>query len=132
MRRAAGRRTVVGRIVALVILIGLAAHLTSVGLDRADKLASSIGLLVAVAALVAPYLVPRSSGGNVMPNPYHGEHSGDARVPGGSHAGAGIEGPAGGSHHGHDQAPSRSLGGQNVQVGGRGNYQVSGSEPFPV
>ena len=50
-----------GRIAAVVILAGLAAYLASVGLDKADKLASVLGLLVAVAALVAPYLLPSST-----------------------------------------------------------------------
>jgi len=51
-----------GRIGAVVVLAGLAAYLASVGLDKADKLASVLGLLVAVAALVAPYLLPSSDG----------------------------------------------------------------------
>lgn len=49
-----------GRVAALVVLAGLTVHLTSVGLDKADKLASVLGLLVAAAGLVAPYLVPSS------------------------------------------------------------------------
>lgn len=47
-----------GRVIALLALIGLAIYLWQVGLDRADRLASSIGLVVAVAALLAPYVVP--------------------------------------------------------------------------
>ena len=47
-----------GRITAVAVLAGLAVYLASVGLDKADKLASVLGLLVAVAALVAPYLLP--------------------------------------------------------------------------
>ena len=49
-----------GRIAALVVLAGLAVYLASVGLDKADKLASILGLLVALATLVAPYLLPSS------------------------------------------------------------------------
>jgi hypothetical protein len=48
------------RVVVVVVVAGLAAYLSSVGLDKADKLASVLGLLVAVAALVAPYLLPSS------------------------------------------------------------------------
>jgi hypothetical protein len=47
----------VARIVAVLVLAGLATYLSLVGLDKADKLASVLGLLVAVATLVAPYLV---------------------------------------------------------------------------
>jgi len=50
----------VGRTVAVVMMAGLAGYLYSVGLDKADKLASALGLLVAVFALVAPYLLPAS------------------------------------------------------------------------
>ena len=58
-----------GRIAAVVVLAGLGAYLASVGLDKADKLASVLGLLVAVAALVAPYLLPSSDGGRSKPGP---------------------------------------------------------------
>lgn len=50
----------VGRGVAAAIIGGLAVYLYRVGLETADKLGSSIGLLVAVTALVAPCLLPRS------------------------------------------------------------------------
>lgn len=49
-----------GRIAAVLLLAGLAAYLASVGLGKADKLASVLGLVVAVAALLAPYLLPTS------------------------------------------------------------------------
>lgn len=51
-----------GRVAAIVVLAGLAAYLFSVGLDKADELASVLVLLVAVAALVAPYLLPVPDG----------------------------------------------------------------------
>jgi hypothetical protein len=47
-----------GRIVAVVMVVGLAVYLLMVGLDQADKLASALSLLVAVAALAAPYVLP--------------------------------------------------------------------------
>ena len=49
-----------GRVAAVMMVAGLVAYLGFVGLDKADKLASVLGLLVAVAALVAPYLLPSS------------------------------------------------------------------------
>ncbi len=51
-----------GRAAAAVVVAGLVAYLASVGLDKADKLASVLGLLVAVAALLVPYLLPSSDG----------------------------------------------------------------------
>jgi hypothetical protein len=58
-----------GRIAAVVILAGLAVYLASVGLDKADKLASVLGLLVAVAAWVVPCLLPSSNGDHSEPEP---------------------------------------------------------------
>jgi hypothetical protein len=50
-----------------VLLAGLSAYLASMGLDKADKLASVLTLLVAVAALVVPYLLPTSDGHDPEP-----------------------------------------------------------------
>jgi hypothetical protein len=47
-----------GRITAVLVLAGLTSYLARAGLDTADKLASSIGVVSAVAALLAPYLLP--------------------------------------------------------------------------
>lgn len=47
-----------GRVVAVLVLAGLAVYLWKVGLDKADKLASVLSLLAAVVAVVAPYLLP--------------------------------------------------------------------------
>src|SRR5271166_4365759 len=58
-----------GRIAAVVVMAGLAVYLASVGLDKAGKLAGVLGLLVAAAALVAPYLLPSSDGGHPGPEP---------------------------------------------------------------
>jgi hypothetical protein len=48
----------IGRIVAVVVLAGVIGYLYIVGLERADKLASVLSLVVAAAALLAPYLLP--------------------------------------------------------------------------
>ena len=56
-----------GRITAVVVLAGLSVYLASVGLDKADKLASVLSLLVAVVALVAPYLLPPPDEGRAEP-----------------------------------------------------------------
>ncbi|WP_213450392.1 hypothetical protein [Rhizomonospora bruguierae] len=47
-----------GRSVATLCVAGLGGYLYLVGLDKADKVASAIASLIAVAALVAPYLLP--------------------------------------------------------------------------
>jgi hypothetical protein len=49
------------------VLGGLGAYLSDVGLDKADKLASVLVLLVAGATLVAPYLLPPSDGDHSEP-----------------------------------------------------------------
>lgn len=48
----------VGRVVAGLAVAGLVCYLTVVGLDRADKLGSAAGMVVAVLGLIAPYLLP--------------------------------------------------------------------------
>jgi hypothetical protein len=45
-----------GRATFGVIVVGLVVYLVVAGLDKADKLASSISVVVALAALGAPYL----------------------------------------------------------------------------
>jgi hypothetical protein len=52
-----------GRAVGALGLAGLVVYLAWVGLDKADKTASAIGAVVAVAALIAPYLLPAPSAG---------------------------------------------------------------------
>lgn len=47
-----------GRGVAVVVVVGVAMYLYVAGLDRADKIASGLNLLVALVALGAPYLLP--------------------------------------------------------------------------
>jgi tetratricopeptide (TPR) repeat protein len=48
----------VGRIAAVLVLVGLGVYLLVVGLDKGGKIATVLGPLVAVAALAAPYLLP--------------------------------------------------------------------------
>jgi hypothetical protein len=69
-----------GRVAALVVVAGLVAYLSSVGLDKADKLASVLSLLVALVALVAPYLLPSSDGNRSEPG--SAQHVTDAAVGG--------------------------------------------------
>ncbi|GIG93170.1 hypothetical protein Pen02_81060 [Plantactinospora endophytica] len=56
-----GRRWLwAGRLVCLLLVGGLVTYLMSVGLDKADKVASGIGAVAALLALIAPYLIPSS------------------------------------------------------------------------
>ncbi|WP_328459238.1 hypothetical protein [Amycolatopsis sp. NBC_00438] len=86
----------VGRVVFVVIVAGLVTYLAVVGLDKADKVSSSIGAVLALTALVAPYLLPRSRGEDVVPDDVEvGEtsvkDSGDAQATGGGQANTGAE-----------------------------------------
>lgn len=56
-----------GRIIAIVAVVGLAIYLLAVGLDKADKLAGALSLVVAVAALAAPYLLPSGQPSSAAP-----------------------------------------------------------------
>jgi GNAT superfamily N-acetyltransferase len=86
-----------GRVVFGMIVAGLVGYLAVVGLDRADKVASSIGAVLALVALGAPYLLP-PPGGASMPDPdlsaaapqarqlAADQHAGSARVVWSQHA----------------------------------------------
>ncbi|MEU4447739.1 hypothetical protein AB0K14_07230 [Actinosynnema sp. NPDC050801] len=71
-------------------MAGLAVYLFKVGLEDADKLGSSIGGVAAVAALLAPYLLPRREEAAV-PDEVVVEDSGDADATGGGEANTGAE-----------------------------------------
>lgn len=47
-----------GRLLAVLFICAVASYLLASGLDKADKVASIIGALSALAALIAPYLLP--------------------------------------------------------------------------
>jgi hypothetical protein len=80
----------VGRVVAVLVLVGLSAYLARVGLDDADKLASSMSVVVAVAALLVPYLLPPpQSRGTPVPEPDRAEDTGNATGTGGGWANTG-------------------------------------------
>lgn len=96
-RRSAVR---VGRIVAGVVVAGLVAYLAAVGLDKADKVGSALGLVVAVLGLVAPYLLPPFRQRSTEPVP---------PVEGGSVASDGINVRGG-------QGVQINLGGTNTQT----------------
>jgi hypothetical protein len=81
-----------GRAVFAGIIAGLVIYLVSVGLDKADKIASSVGVVIALLALGAPYLLRTQEPPKVPEPPVDRvEHSGDATATGGGRANSGIE-----------------------------------------
>ena len=59
--RGGSRLAWAGRAVFGLVIVGLVTYLVVVGLDKADKIASGISLIVALCALAAPYLLPSPS-----------------------------------------------------------------------
>jgi hypothetical protein len=86
-----------GRVVFGVIVVALVIYLFVVGLDKADKLGSSIGGVVALVALGAPYLLPQRRTEEVpvaddaQVNEAVVEDAGDAEATGGGQANTGAE-----------------------------------------
>lgn len=80
-----------GRGVFGVIVAALVVYLVVMGLDKADKLASGISVVVALVALGAPYLLPPPSGGTSMVEADRAEGTGAARATGGGQANTGVD-----------------------------------------
>jgi len=81
-----------GRITAVVILAALAGYLAWAGLDTAGKVASSISVVIALAALLAPYLLPvPQPGGPSMPDRDSVEGTGAATATAGGQANTGLQ-----------------------------------------
>ena len=82
-----------GRIGFVVIVAGLVTYLVVVGLEKADKVASSISAVLALIALGAPYLLPRTKEDAVTsePVPDRVEDSGKATATQGGHANTGLQ-----------------------------------------
>jgi hypothetical protein len=79
------------RVVFVVILAGLVRYLAKVGLEDADKLGSSIGAVVALAALGAPYLLPSPGAGVRAPESDRAEDTGTATATAGGYANTGVD-----------------------------------------
>jgi hypothetical protein len=102
-----------------VIVAVLVGYLVVVGLDRADKVASSIGVIVALIALGMPYLLPSTGGGTSMPDPDRVEDSGNANARGGGQANTGVQG-------GGDDRPARVTRSGDATAGGPGSVANTG------
>ncbi|MEU8608279.1 hypothetical protein AB0C29_09790 [Actinoplanes sp. NPDC048791] len=87
------RLILAGRIVFAALLAGLIVYFAIVGLDKADKLASTIGVVVALVAFFGPHLLPASPPSGAV----WVEDSGNATATSGGSANTGVRGggPAG-------------------------------------
>lgn len=90
-----------GRILFGVVVAGLVAYLARVGWSEADKRASSIGAVLALIALGAPYLLPRPEGGPLVPEPDQVQDSGKATAAAGADANSGVDVVEGGERPAH-------------------------------
>jgi hypothetical protein len=76
----------------VLIVLGLVVYFVVVGWDKANKVAGLIAAVVAVAALLAPYVFPpRGPKEDVVPEPIEVTDSGEAKATHGGHANAGVE-----------------------------------------
>ena len=107
-----------GRIVFGVLVAAVMAYLATVGLDKADKLASGIGAIVAVLSLGAPYLLP-PPGGTPMPEPDRVEDTGKAAATGGGRANTGVDVTA-------DSGPAQVLRSGDATADGTGSTANTG------
>jgi hypothetical protein len=79
-----------GRAVFGVIVAGLVVYLVVVGLDKADKVASSISVVLALMALAGPYLLPPARGA-AMPESDRAKDTGKASARAGGQANTGVD-----------------------------------------
>jgi hypothetical protein len=86
-----------GRAIFAVVATATVVYLANVTLSRADMIASCISAILALGALVAPYLFPRPSTSEDTLQPWSdsAEHTGEAVATGGGQAITGVM--AGGS-----------------------------------
>lgn len=77
-----------GRFLAALLLVGTGIWMAAVGLDKANMFGGAIGLLVAIAALVAPYLLPVAPSASTTTSVV--EDSGNARATAGGEANTGV------------------------------------------
>lgn len=89
MQRRPKRWAWIGRIVAVAILLGVGVWLWVVGLTQASAIGGAAGLLVAIAALFAPYVLPPSP--SPQPRDTIVKDSGSASATNAGKANAGIQ-----------------------------------------
>jgi hypothetical protein len=112
-----------GRIAAGAVLVGLAVYLSSVGLDKADKISSCLSLLVAVGFALAPHLLPAAEEGrSPAPDRVGGTGKATAEAGGVAVTGAQVTGTSG---------PVVVANTGDAQASGPGSNAVSGVQRLP-
>lgn len=91
MPRRSHRVVLIGRAVFVAVIVGLVTYFVVVGLDKADKIASTIGVVLAALALAGPYLLPPPENGDAPAPTMVVEGSGSATATGGGHANTGVQ-----------------------------------------
>lgn len=114
----------VGRIVAVLALSGLAVYLARVGSAAANKLVLTISVLVPVAGLLAPYLLPPPSSTGPVSDPDRVEDSGSATATSGGQAISGLQTTAG-------AAPVRVSRSGDARADGPESVAISGIQQHP-
>jgi hypothetical protein len=85
-----------GRVAAVVVLAGLSGYLAQAGLTTGSEVSGGVTAVVALAALVAPYLLPvPERPGPAEAGPDSVEDSGGATATGGGQANTGVQGAGG-------------------------------------
>ncbi|WP_439657751.1 hypothetical protein ACSHWB_35930 [Lentzea sp. HUAS TT2] len=111
-------------------MAGLVVYLFVVGLDKADKVGSSIGGVLALVALGTPYLLPRSREEDPMLEHTQAseivvEDSGDANATGGGEANTGAQAVEGA------MGAVRVTGSGNATADGPGSVANTGAQGIP-
>jgi hypothetical protein len=126
MPRNRRRWVLAGRIICLLLLGGLVTYLVSVGLDKADKIASGVGAILALLALVAPYLLPVSDGAEPEAGAVHASGAGAVAISGSNAGEVAVEAlgtvPAASSPPPPDGVSA--TGPASVAVGGRNTASI--------
>lgn len=116
----------VGRVLFAVIVAALVTYLVTVGLDKADKLASTIGAVVALLALGAPYLLPSPAPAPAQPRATHADGSGAVAVGGDSNAEVSTD------VRGVTSAAAAPPVGPGATASGTGSVAIGGSSDAPI
>jgi hypothetical protein len=108
-----------GRVTFGVIVAVLVTYLVVAGLDRAAKVASGIGVVVALIALGAPYLFPSPSQRELVMEPDRVEDSGAAHATGAGRANTGVDAVG-------DERPAQVTGSGGATAEGPGSVANTG------
>ncbi len=112
-----------GRVVFGVIVVALVVYSAVVGLDKADKVAGSLGAVLALLALGAPYLLP-PPGGASTPDPDRVDDTGRATATDGGQANTGLQTPG-------DDRPAQVARSGDATADGPGSVANTGIQRGP-